>query len=408
MLRVALLVGFLSAALAAAVARSSDRATADRPDEALGPQIHAVYAVPSDRPDQGLDTAGVVGAWLNDFNDWLAAQSGGTRLRLDTFQGQPDVTFIRLAETDATLTAEGSSANQTIFDELQSHGLNDPNKKYVVVEQGGNNGACGWGGAIAVMYIEANPPGYTCQISWAMLVGHEIFHMLGAVNACAPHHTSDNHVSDPDDLMAHFLPTSPVLDPGHDDYWGPPGDDHLPSNCPASANVANSVYLTSHPFHRLSVTIAGKGSVNVYPPDGPGLDCSSPCAVEEGAQYTLTADPDPHFHFAGWTGTGCSGTESCSLTVTGDTALTATFVPDPFVSFRVKGKGRIAVAGVGTCAKAACRLQLQYGERTPVHATATAGWRFVGWAGACRGTKPTCSVTATRSATVTASFARRR
>ena len=86
----------------------------------------------------------------------------------------------------------------------------------------------------------------------------------------------------------------------------------------------------------------------------------------------------------------------------------ATFAPDPFVSFRVKGKGRVAVAGVGTCAKAACRLQLAYGVRTRVRATATAGWRFVAWSGACRGTKPTCAVTARANATVTATFARRR
>src|SRR3954453_5193 len=54
-----------------------DRTSTDRADEAIGPQIHAVYAVPSDGPDAALDTSGTLGAWLTGFNGWVPRQTGG-------------------------------------------------------------------------------------------------------------------------------------------------------------------------------------------------------------------------------------------------------------------------------------------------------------------------------------------
>ncbi|MEP6812289.1 MAG: hypothetical protein ABI990_04810 [Actinomycetota bacterium] len=91
------------------------------------------------------------------FNDWLAAGTGGVRVRVDTFAGQPDVSFIRLLETDATLTGQGSAANDAILGELRAARLADPNKAYAVVEEGGSN-ACGWGGGgrpLGVLHLHA-------------------------------------------------------------------------------------------------------------------------------------------------------------------------------------------------------------------------------------------------------------
>ena len=239
----------------AADARPSalERVFGDRPDEAVGPQIHLVYAVPSDAKDGALDTNGTIGSWMAAFNDWFAASTGGVRLRVDTFAGQPDVTFLKLPETDAALAAQGGFANDLIYTELRVAGLSDPDKTYAVVEQGGNNGACGWGGGgrpLGVLYLTAATSGNSCaSIAWQFVLGHEIFHVLGAVNSCATHYAA-GHVSDlTSDLMYPYAyPGTPLLDPGHDDYYGPPGDDHLPPSCPPSANVANSLFLTSHPF----------------------------------------------------------------------------------------------------------------------------------------------------------------
>src|SRR4051812_50217216 len=75
-LAVAACVALLFAAAAGAQSLL-DRTSTDRADEAIGPQIHAVYAVPSDGPDAALDTNGTLGAWLTGFNGWVARQTGG-------------------------------------------------------------------------------------------------------------------------------------------------------------------------------------------------------------------------------------------------------------------------------------------------------------------------------------------
>jgi hypothetical protein len=390
-----------------------ERVFADRPDEAVGPQVHLVYAVPSDAKDGALDTNGTIGAWAATFNDWFAAGTGGARLRVDTFAGQPDVSFLKLPETDAALTAQGPFANDMIYTELRAAGFTDPDKTYAVVEQGGNSGACGWGGGgrpLGVLYLTAAPSGNSCaSIAWPFVLGHEVFHVLGAVNQCATH-SSDGHVGDlPADLMyAYASPGTPLLDPGHDDYYGPPGDDHLPASCPSSANLANSFFLTSHPFFRLSVTIRGSGAVSapgffVCTPDLP--DACTP-AVQGGIDLSLVAVPGHGFHFVAWSGGPCSGSGECSSTLAADAAVTATFAANPTARIAITGQGRVSAGEAGTCAKAACSLRVGYDRTTTLRAVPAKHWRFVGWAGACKGTSPACRVTATQSLSVRAAFAR--
>src|SRR6476661_3951545 len=127
-------VGILALSVAgvrAADARPSaalDRVFEDRPDEAVGPQVHLVYALPSDAKDGALDTNGTIGAWMADFNDWFAAGTGGVRLRVDPFAGRPDVSFLELPETHAALTAQGPFANNLIFTELRVDGFTVTNR----------------------------------------------------------------------------------------------------------------------------------------------------------------------------------------------------------------------------------------------------------------------------------------
>ena len=399
------IVGVLSL-VAAGEAAALDRTSTDRPDEAVGPQVHLVYALPSDAQDGALDTNGTIGSWMAGFNDWLAAGTGGVKLRIDTSAGQPDVSFIRLLETDATLTGQGSAANDTILGELRAAGLADPNKAYAVVEEGGSD-ACGWGGGgrpLGVLYLHA------CSgVAWQYVMGHELFHVFGAVNSCAPHY-AEGHVADTEvDLMYRFAYRGiPMLDPGHDDYYGPPGDDHLPVSCPSSANVANSLFLTSHPFYRLSVAIQGNGAVSL-----PGVFVCTPVvpagcapALEGGTDLQLVGVADGGSHFVGWSGGGCSGTGECDRTLDGDMAVTAMFAANPTTRVVVQGKGRVNVQGAGACAKAACSLTIAYNRATTMRAVPAKHWRFRGWAGACKGKTPTCTVKATASVTVRAVFGR--
>ncbi|HEY2371679.1 MAG TPA: hypothetical protein VGH82_03945 [Gaiellaceae bacterium] len=409
MRRAVLVTVVLAAFVLPGRALAVDRAFFDRPDEALGPQIHAVYAVPSDAPDNALDTNGTIAGWLTEFNDWFASQSGGVRLRIDTFQGQPDITFVRLRETEAALAAMGSAANDAIRVDFQAFNVNlqDPDKIYAVLVEGANSSACGWGGGgpVSAVYL------HSCNgVEMQFGIGHEIFHGLGAVNQCGAHTSGDGHVTDDaDDLMDPYLPASgnPVLDLGHDDYWGPPGDDHLPAACPAAANVFNSVFLTNHPFFRVSITLTGSGVVTGLS----SFSCSQSSVVDEcdnvvenQTQLDLRPKAYPGFHFAGWSGS-CTGTSDCTLTVGADTVLTATFSQDPVTGLQIKGKGRLTGSFFGSCAKAACMIRFPYGQKSVLRAVPARHSRFVRWSGACRGTAPTCTIKPTAALTVVAVFA---
>ncbi|MEP6812288.1 MAG: hypothetical protein ABI990_04805 [Actinomycetota bacterium] len=80
--------------------------------------------------------------------------------------------------------------------------------------------------------------------------------------------------------------------------------------------------------------------------------------------------------------------------------------PNPTARVVVQGNGRIAVSGAGACAKAACSLTIAYDRTTTMRAVPAKHWRFLGWAGACKGKTPACTVKATASVTVRAVFGR--
>lgn len=240
----------------------SERVSEDRPDDVGGYQIHAMYVLPSDGMDEGLDINGSIVQSVTAFNGWLSAQTGGPRLRVDTYSGQPDVTFYRLTRTDAEMAARGLYIRDEIERELAAIGLIDSSKIYAVYYGGSSTGACGGGpwppslvGHVAAQYLNgtdqvgrpcnqhkvgpeiSDPDGY---FQYGML--HEILHALGLVAPCAPNQTQSGHVSDnPMDLMyagpADWHPTT--LDMGRDDYYAH-GD-------PACLDLAKSVFLEPTP-----------------------------------------------------------------------------------------------------------------------------------------------------------------
>src|SRR5262249_33507724 len=106
------------AALAPHIALAAGRTTVDQPDEQVGPQIHVVYAIRAGGTDEGLDANGTLNRWVANFNDWLAAQTGGVRLRVDTAGGVADTTFIQLNESDAQIESMGMAGTVQIQNEL--------------------------------------------------------------------------------------------------------------------------------------------------------------------------------------------------------------------------------------------------------------------------------------------------
>jgi S-layer homology domain len=216
----------------------SGRALSDRADDTGGYQVHAMYVVASDGPDAALDTNGSIARSMDAFNAWLAGQTGGAALRLDRCGGTIDVTFVRLARTDAAISAEGAYARDVIEEDLHALGLIAPTKIYAVYYGGSSTYSCGgaaWPpelpGHVAALYlgglegscssmgfVPGGAPGY---LEFAML--HDIVHTLGVVARCAPNHTLNGHVGDSaaDLMYSGSAPWAlpPALDVGGDDYW---------------------------------------------------------------------------------------------------------------------------------------------------------------------------------------------
>lgn len=150
-------------------------------------------------------------------------------------------------------------------------------------------------------------------------------------------------------------------------------------------------------FHKLTVTVNGSGTVS-----GNGISCPSTCSSSypEGTQVTLTATPASGYSFSGWSG-DCSGTGSCTVTMSGDHSVTATFTLSPKLTVKVNGSG--SVTGGGMTCRHTCTKTYSAGAKITLHAHPSSGRVFAGWSGACHGTGA-CHVTMNADHSVTAKF----
>jgi hypothetical protein len=260
------------------------RSTVDRLDEARGPQIHVVYAVPADGEDRRLDETGTLEGSVGSFQAWLAAETGGANLRFDTYQRSLDVSFFRLTATDATVASRGAFVREAVEQELRAAGFDRPDRIYAVYYDGSSTYACGgafWppqlNGNAIVMYLRGRPSGAMCESNgfatatlpptyWEYAMLHDILHGLGMVPTCAPHHHLAGHVSDfANDLM--WAGNQPwvfpaKLDIGRDDYFG-----HGRTDC---ADLARSPYLTTNPPPPVLAVTMFRAGMRAQP--GKGLD----------------------------------------------------------------------------------------------------------------------------------------
>lgn len=218
-----------------------ERTMDDRPDDTEGYMIRAVYVLPSDGKDEDLDRSGKIETSVRAWNDWLAKQTGGPKMRLDTCDGKLDIGFKRLSKTDAQIQA----TEAFVLDEIAKEMPPRDKKILAAFYGGGSTYSCGGGqlpptrvGHVCAMYLHGTPPGPNrCDVHqvarpdiplgyFELGLLHEIFHTLGAAAACAPHQAGEGHVSeDRRDLMyrgSEFWEIGPqtILDIGKDDYWG--------------------------------------------------------------------------------------------------------------------------------------------------------------------------------------------
>jgi uncharacterized repeat protein (TIGR02543 family) len=169
----------------------------------------------------------------------------------------------------------------------------------------------------------------------------------------------------------------------------------------------------------VTVTKSGAGTGSVTSTVGKlncGSACSSPLAV--GTVVTLTAKAASNSVLTAWTG-DCAGAQAtCTFTITAENNVTANFDLAPVAGGGGGGGGggvgggggassfKISISknGSGTVTTNPATQSFASGTVVTLTATPGAGQPFVGWAGACAGTSPTCTLTMDANKSVTANF----
>ena len=225
------------------------RSLEDRPDDEEGSQVHAVYAIVADGVDEELDRNGRIANSVNAAVDWIASQTG-RRLRVDTYRGEPDVTFLRLAKSQAALWTRTDSIVSLLDDAIRTSPLasaeNAEEKVYAVYYSGPTGIAAEEGPLevagsaipqrVAAVYLwgahnlgeprggDASDRNYHEVGFHEIVMAHELFHVMEAVDTCAPNADGPHVADDRNDLMyvgaRSVRDRMAVIDRNRDDYYG--------------------------------------------------------------------------------------------------------------------------------------------------------------------------------------------
>jgi serine protease AprX len=122
-------------------------------------------------------------------------------------------------------------------------------------------------------------------------------------------------------------------------FTGWSGDCSGTGACTVTMSAARSVTATFTAQPRtLTVTKAGKGTGTVTSSPA-GISCGATCSAgfANGSSVTLTASAATGSTFAGWSGSGCSGKGTCTVTMSANRSVKATFAKTCTVP-QLKGK----------------------------------------------------------------------
>jgi len=181
-------------------------------------------------------------------------------------------------------------------------------------------------------------------------------------------------------------------------------------NCTVSMTQARAVTATfnsSANTFALTVTRAGAGT-GVVTSNPTGINCGSTCSTSyaSGTSVTLTALPASNSTFAGWSG-ACSGTGTCTLSMTQVRSVTATFNAASLVSLTVTkagtGSGTVTSSPAGINCGTTCTAGFGGNAAVTLTATPATGSVFAGWSGSCTGTG-SCALQMNQTRSVTATF----
>jgi hypothetical protein len=196
---------------------------------------------------------------------------------------------------------------------------------------------------------------------------------------------------------------TPVVEPGTEfTGWG--GDCAFAGTGACTLDMTqsrsvNASFSATQSFP-LSINVVGSGAVTSSPA---GIDCPGACTADflESTVVSLTADPEPGFELASWSG-ACSGSGICQVTMNQARNVTASFQPSSIrlsVVMAGPGTGRVTSSPAGIDCTNDCSADFPPATAVDLTASADAGSTFQNWTGACSGTG-TCSVTMSAATTV--------
>ena len=174
-------------------------------------------------------------------------------------------------------------------------------------------------------------------------------------------------------------------------------------NAPLSVTA---IFTRTH--YTVSIGLAGGGSGRVVSAAA-GIDCLADCKSSQpiGSVVTLTPAPAAGSTFTGWGGV-CSGTGTCTVTMSAARAVTANFARITkvlSVSKSGTGAGTVTSSPSGISCGSTCSRAFNLDTVVMLTAKPASGSVFTGWSGACSGST-SCSVTMSEARAVGASFNR--
>tara|TARA_B110000908_G_C10160276_1_gene405660 strand:+ start:47 stop:925 length:879 start_codon:yes stop_codon:yes gene_type:complete len=180
------------------------RVTTDQGDQPQSSNtVHILYAVPSGNEDKGRDKNHQLQTSILAANTWFNDISSGKQLKLDLQDnGDVDITFWPMTETNTELHQSDWFMRDTIEEKLKQMDWFNPDKLYVVYFEGSHQRSCGDasvnGGHMVGVYLHNATlnSAYDCSRNQFSAnedshgyVEHVLIH--GVVHALGVSHTSD-------------------------------------------------------------------------------------------------------------------------------------------------------------------------------------------------------------------------
>ena len=177
--------------------------------------------------------------------------------------------------------------------------------------------------------------------------------------------------------------------------------------CTVTMDASKVITATFQGPQMLTVTKDGAGTGTVIS-NPVGISCGSDCneSYPGGTTVTLAASPGANSDFGGWSGSGCTGIGTCTVTMDAAKTVTASFTPKftLVVSKVGTGSGTVISNPSGINCGNDCDGTYAPGTVVTLNAFPATDSIFSGWSGACTGTETTCTVTVDQTKAVTATF----